>query len=275
MVTRAISRKVATALTIARAAARGIAAFVRRASSLVPRLTPEIFSLPLIFRCDSSLDGRLQACRPFIPDGRRIPPLRPFGFAATARRMRFHALFFFALLPGTGRAEGIARKMEMPPPEYQLKSAFIYKFATFIDWPANIGKTLMLCTAVPNDVMPYFNSLAGKRVGEMTLAVRQLRPDDSAAGCRILFVSGVENGNFDNWLSEIGEAKVLTIAESNGWLKKGVVMRLVLQDNRVTFDVNLEAARGENIEIDSRLLRLARKVYGLDKVNEPADQNAE
>lgn len=202
------------------------------------------------------------------------------GIATTVRRVKLRALFFFFLLLGTGHAEGIATKTAPPPPapqppEYQLKSAFIYKFATFIDWPSNMGKKLTLCAAVPDDAMQYFNGLDGKPVGNMTLAVRQLEPDDSAAGCSILFVAGDENDNFDDWLSEVDDEEVLTIGESTGWLKKGVVMRLVMQDNRVAFDVNLEAARGENIDINSRLLRLARKVYGLDTADEPADQNAE
>lgn len=244
MVTTAMSRKVARGFAIACAVVRGKAASAWRARigapGLAHSLTRAIFSLPPVF----------------------------------FRRTKFRVLFFFILMLGTGHAEGIAKKTEMAPPAYQLKSAFIYKFATFIDWPANKGKTLTLCVGVPDDAMQYFSDLAGKPVGGMKLAVRQLLPDDSAAGCGILFVASEENDNFDAWLSELDDAQVLTIGESHGWLKKGLVMRLVMQDNRVAFDVNLEAARGENIEINSRLLRLARKVYGLDTVDEPADQNA-
>jgi YfiR/HmsC-like len=160
------------------------------------------------------------------------------------------------------------------PSEYQMKSAFIYNFATFIDWPADIGKKLTLCVAVPPDSTQYFTQLAGKPIGNMTLAVRPLAQADSAEGCRILFVSDSQSASFDDWLSEVGDEEVLTIAESEDWLKKGVVMTLVLQDNRVTFDVNLEAARGENIAISSRLLRLARKVYGLEATDESADKKS-
>jgi hypothetical protein len=160
-------------------------------------------------------------------------------------------------------------------PEYQLKSAFIYKFATFIDWPDDMGKTITLCVAAPDEVMQYFSGLAGKAVGNRRLAVRHLAPADSAEGCGILFVADAENGSFDDWLSEVGDEEVLTIGESDDWLKKGVVIKLVMQDKRVTFDVNMEAARGEDIDINSRLLRLARKVYGLDTVDEPADKSAQ
>lgn len=193
--------------------------------------------------------------------------------------MKFPAICLsLLLLCGTAHAADIAETPAQPPEapasEYQLKSAFIYKFASFIDWPADMGKKLTLCAAVPGEAMPNFSVLDGKPVGDMTLVVRHLGPADSAEGCGILYVAAPENSSFDDWLSEVGDEEVLTISESPGWLKKGVVVRLMMVDNRVAFDVNLEAARGENIDISSRLLRLARKVYGLDTADEPADQNA-
>lgn len=203
------------------------------------------------------------ACAPASADhtgvARRVRHVKLAGVAARL------AMGFSFLLPG---AQPVLAAE--PVPEYQLKSAFIYNFTTFIDWPGAVGKQLTLCVAVPQDSVGYFTRMAGKPVGDRTLAVRPLGQDDSAEGCSILFVADSESASFDDWLSEVGDENVLTIAESADWLKKGVVMSLVLQDNRVTFDVNLEAARGENIDISSRLLRLARKVYGLETANEPA-----
>jgi hypothetical protein len=159
-----------------------------------------------------------------------------------------------------------------PLPEYQLKSAFIYNFATFIDWPSSMGQSLTLCVAVPQEAMKYFSALEGKRVGNMAVTVRQLTQDDSAEGCRILFVAEAQSGSFEDWLSEVGDDQVLTVAESEAWLKKGVMIDLMIQDKRVVFDVNMDAARGEGITINSRLLRLARKVYGLGSEDEPAEK---
>jgi hypothetical protein len=193
-------------------------------------------------------------------------------------RANFRAVRTLLMLPLLLPGGAPARAADAAPPEsplkseYQLKSAFIYTFATFIDWPADIGRKLTLCVAVPDDAMPSFLQLEGRPVGNMTMAVRHLGADDSAEGCRILFVAQSDSGSFDDWLSEVGDEEVLTIAESDDWLKKGVVMNLVLQGKRVTFDVNLEAARGENLAISSRLLRLARKVYGLEAADEPADK---
>lgn len=160
-----------------------------------------------------------------------------------------------------------------PMPEYQLKSAFIYNFATFIDWPDKIGKSLTLCVAAPQGAMKYFSLLEGKPVGNMKVAVRHLGEGDSAENCQILFVAESESDGFDDWLSEVGDEQVLTVSESEKWLKKGVMIDLLLQDKRIVFDVNMDAARDVGVVINSKLLRLARKVYGMEPSDESADKN--
>lgn len=167
-----------------------------------------------------------------------------------------------AAMPAAGLAE--------PVPEYQLKSGFVYNFATFIDWPASLGTSLLLCVAVPDAGMKYFKALDGKSVGKMTLEVRRLAPEDSAADCRILYVADSESAGFDDWLSDISDEYVLTLAESGLWLKKGAVVSLAIQDSRVVFDINMNAARGERLLINSRLLRMARKVIGMEAQDERA-----
>ncbi|HEY5994867.1 MAG TPA: YfiR family protein [Gallionellaceae bacterium] len=174
------------------------------------------------------------------------------------------SLFLLLILPGASHAAPIS--------EYQLKSAFLYNFATFLDWPGSMGTSLTLCVAVPEDALKYFTMLEGKPVGNSKVTVRRLTADDSAEGCRILFVAESESGSFEDWLTEVGDEQVLTVAESELWLKKGVVLDLMIQEKRVVFDVNVDAARGEGIIINSRLLRLARKVYGLGSGDEPAEK---
>lgn len=158
-------------------------------------------------------------------------------------------------------------------PEYQLKSAFIYNFATFVEWPDEAGKPLTLCVAAPQEEMKYFSVLEGKPVGNTTLSVRHLDEDASAEGCRILFVAESESDGLEDWLAEVGAEQVLTISEAEKWLKKGAMVDLALQGDRVVFDVNMEAARGDGVVINSKVLRLARKVYGLESADEPTDKS--
>jgi hypothetical protein len=53
---------------------------------------------------------------------------------------------------------------------------------------------------------------------------------------------------------------VLTIGEIPGFAKRGGIINLVLEDNKVHFEVNVEAAKEADLNISSRLLALARIV---------------
>ncbi len=154
-----------------------------------------------------------------------------------------------------------ARSAEAPS-EYQLKSAFVYNFATFIDWPADIGKDLVLCVAAPQSALEYFLQLNGKPVGSVNLVVRPLARAASPVSCHILYVANSEDAAFDAWLPELEGRKTLTVGESQMWLKRGVMIELAVEGAKVAFDVNAEAARKAGLNINSKLLRLARMVYG-------------
>jgi hypothetical protein len=53
---------------------------------------------------------------------------------------------------------------------------------------------------------------------------------------------------------------VLTIGETPGFATSGGMINLVLEDNRVRFEVNVKAAKEADLNISSRLLALARIV---------------
>jgi len=53
----------------------------------------------------------------------------------------------------------------------------------------------------------------------------------------------------------------LTIADTESFLERGVMIGMTLDDNRITFEVNAGAARRAKLEISSKLLRLAKRVY--------------
>lgn len=169
-------------------------------------------------------------------------------------------------------AAGVAFADELP--EDQLKSEFIYNFSTFVDWPDRMGKSLTLCVAAPQAEMKYFSALEGEPVGNMKVAVRHLDRGASAKTCHILFVSESESDGFSDWLPEVEGKHVLTVSESEKWLKKGVMVSLMFRENKIVFDVNIAAASEAGVVINSRLLRLARKVYGMESADDPADKIA-
>ncbi len=151
--------------------------------------------------------------------------------------------------------------------DYHLKSDFIYNFATYVNWPEVPGKSLVLCVAVPQAATEPFRWLDGKAIGNTTISLRYLDSQASPVGCQILFVADSESDDLKAWLPALGGSQTLTMTESEKWVKQGAIIGLQVEDTRVAFVVNADAARAAGININSRVLRLARKVYGKETVD--------
>ena len=151
--------------------------------------------------------------------------------------------------------------------EYQVKAAFLYNFAKFVEWPADMfegdGEALVLCVAGDD---PFGGSLDGVVRGETLngrrLVVHRTRDLSEIQECHVVFVPRSERSRQERILDSVRHRGVLTVGETDGFLTGGGIIRFVLDQNKVRFDVNLEAAESSGLKLSSKLLRLARMVYG-------------
>ncbi len=149
--------------------------------------------------------------------------------------------------------------------EYQVKAAFLYNFAKFVEWPPQAfhdsGAPLTICVLGQN---PFGRSLDqavdGKVVDDRRLVVRQFADVRQVSGCHILFVSASERKVLRSILGDLKESGVLTVGETDGFTADGGVISLLLEGDRVRFEINLDAAGRQKLRISSKLLSLARIV---------------
>jgi hypothetical protein len=153
--------------------------------------------------------------------------------------------------------------------EYLIKAGFIYNFAKFVEWPAMafaepdspivIG---VLGTDPFGDIINHV--VEGKKIGARGFVIRrfkwskELKDQKDFKECRILFVSASEKLHFEEIIDAVKGLPILTVGETPGFAERGGMIRLMLEDNRVRFEVNVDAAHYGNLNISSRLLTLAR-----------------
>ena len=65
---------------------------------------------------------------------------------------------------------------------------------------------------------------------------------------------------FGQILKKFRETPLLTVAESESFTKSGGVIRLFVEQNKVLFEVNTDAAARAKLKLSSKLLSLARVV---------------
>lgn len=146
--------------------------------------------------------------------------------------------------------------------EYQLKAAFLYNFAKFVQWPAELGGdaltsfTLCVSGELPFRIVQQY--LAGKRIRGQSVAVRAVDSPAAAEGCQLLFVSAMALP-MQHALTQIG-GPVLTVGESGDFLRSGGMINLVRTDNRLRFEISRSAGERAGLRFSSQLLKLATLV---------------
>ena len=144
--------------------------------------------------------------------------------------------------------------------EYQVKAAFLYNFAKFVNWPGADGgqSAFVLCILGDDPFGAGINAIAGKQVGGRTLQVRRLGSADGAAACQVLFIASSESGGLSRVLGAIRGRPVLTVGDTPGFAERGVVINLYVEQSKVRFEINVDAAKRAGLNISSQLLKLAR-----------------
>jgi len=149
--------------------------------------------------------------------------------------------------------------------EYQVKAAFLYNFAKFVEWPpgtfANATDPIGICIVGQNPFGPApENMVQGKNVEDRTFAVRRFPDTLQASQCQILFIGASEWKRTGALLDAVKSAGVLTVGEFEDFTLLGGIINFRLDGTRVRIQVNLQTAAHARLRISSKLLSLAEIV---------------
>jgi hypothetical protein len=183
----------------------------------------------------------------------------------TARKVSFQKKCFrflgvAALFLFLGRAIGHGATAS----ETEVKAAFLYNFAKFVEWPAEAfsSETAPIQVAVFGDEefsAKLRSLLNDKKAHGRSFEVKTITNPQEAKNFQIVFVASAESRRAPLVLEATKKSPVLTIGESEQFLDSGGMINFVFEDAQLRFEVNPEAAQKAKLEISSKLLRLAKK----------------
>ncbi len=155
------------------------------------------------------------------------------------------------------------REGAQPMDEYQVKAAFVVKFAGFVEWPPAAFKSpadpLTVCVLGRNPFGHQLESMVeGKSVDGRAFALREITDPRDAIACHILFISSSERLRFRSILDVLKSTSVLPVGDSDDFIAEGGVINLRLDGGKVRIEIDARAAKVKNLRISSRLLELAQ-----------------
>jgi hypothetical protein len=148
--------------------------------------------------------------------------------------------------------------------EYQVKAAFLYHFAKFVEWPPAKRDTALVVGVLGNDPFgPILDSMfADKTLNAQRFQIRRVADAAEAQRCHIVFVSIEDPVELTEAMRTLSGSAVLTVGETKNFAALGGMIYLFVEENKIRFNINLGAARRSHIAISAQLLRLARSVHG-------------
>ena len=149
------------------------------------------------------------------------------------------------------------------PTEYEVKAAFLYNFARFVEWPSDAPRAEPFVIAILGRD-PFGSVLdetvSGKAVAGRPIHVKRASRVDEVLDAQIVFVAASENKDVQAILRALDRPGVLTVGEVEGFAEQGGAINFTVQSRRVRFEINPTQAEQAHLKMSSQLLKLATLV---------------
>jgi len=140
-----------------------------------------------------------------------------------------------------------------------VKSAFIYNFIRFVEWPSEDSSNAFIIAVLGESGLlnPLREISRTKTLPEnRRIEVRHWRSLEEVDRCNILFISGSMGNRLDAILGMVEGKNWLTVSDTEGFAARGIAINFVLIRESVKFEINRKAIERAGLRVSAQLLRL-------------------
>jgi hypothetical protein len=149
-------------------------------------------------------------------------------------------------------------------PAPALKAAFLFNFAQFMEWPADIvlaGTSVALCIVNDGAIADALErAVEGRSVEGHNLTVRRLKAGAPLPTCHVLYLGGSDLKQSLDVADTVKGVFVLTVSDTARFAETGGMVELFGDNGRMRFAVNVDALQRAGVRMSSRVLGLAKIV---------------
>ena len=167
----------------------------------------------------------------------------------------------------------------------QIKAAFVYNFIRFVDWPEekmpDNDEPVVIGVIGNKDFIKAFEPMKNKQARGKNIVIKHFEHIDTAKQsasqkkaaqeqfieelkkCHILLLCDCNTVTADDktkLIEALKDSPVLMVSGKPGFLENGGHIRFLEKDQKIRFEINLDAAKRSGLKIRSKLLRLATRV---------------
>lgn len=149
--------------------------------------------------------------------------------------------------------------------EDAVKVAFLYRFTGYVDWPANALNDPQFTVAVlgaDGVASELERLLQNRQIQNRPAQVRSIKNIKELDGAQMLYIGASHREDLRRLIAATAGRPVLVVTNEEGGLDGGSTVNFLLVDQRVRFEISLDAAESSSLRVASELLAVAIRVRG-------------
>ncbi len=149
--------------------------------------------------------------------------------------------------------------------ESQVKAVFLFNFTQFVDWPPKTfpePDSPLIIGILGDDPFGSFleQATTNEKINSHPLIIQHYKTVDEIKKCQILFINISNKDRLDLVFKALEGRSILTVSDSRNFIRQGGMVRFFTENDKIKFQINIEAAKAADLTISSKLLRLAEIV---------------
>jgi hypothetical protein len=146
--------------------------------------------------------------------------------------------------------------------EDELKAAALFNVIAFTEWPAtafaSADAPLVVGVLGNGPLVTFLNDTVAHETWQgRRISLRRVSTPADARFCHAVYIAQSEHARWPSIAHLFARLPILTISDADEFARRGGLVQLTIERNKVQLLVNLRAARSCGITISSKVLRLA------------------
>ncbi|HYO22760.1 MAG TPA: YfiR family protein [Flavisolibacter sp.] len=152
----------------------------------------------------------------------------------------------------------VSARAQTPTTASQIKAVFLYNFSQFVTWPTANNSNFVIGILGNDPFGSYIESVVeGEKVGNSKIVVQRYNDVKDVKNCQILYIN---QPNAAELAKQLSGHSILTVGEGEEFGKSGGIICFYMDNNKIRLKVNTRFAKAANLQISSKLLRVAEVI---------------
>lgn len=143
-------------------------------------------------------------------------------------------------------------------PEYTIKTAYLYNFASLIEWiPDNKSDEFNICF-YKEDFGAASDVLKTKTLHDKKIKISNINSIKEAKECQMVFIRKEESIQEQQLVQTLAQFQILIVTDNEEIENSHIT--ILSEDTKLVFNVNLKHLKNTNLSVSSHLLKLAKRI---------------